>query len=94
MSIENFLLHFTITITSLDDLSTLLTGLLHMLSSLIHSPCCSCAYFPKALPLLFVYQVSLNHSQMPRTMLGAGDVEASKTWPFPLWKLQLGLAEA
>lgn len=93
MSVDNLLLHFIIIITSLGDLSTLLIGLLHRLSSLIHSPCCSCTYFPKALLQLFVYQVSLNHSQMPCTVLGAGDVEANKTWPFHLWKLQLNLAE-
>lgn len=52
-SMDNFLLRLIIIITSLDYLSTLLTGLLHMVSSLIHSSRHSGAHFPKALLLWF-----------------------------------------
>ena len=58
--------HFASFLISLDHLSAVLTGPLHMVSSPIHSPCCLHTYFLKAL-LLFFVQVSLNLPQMACT---------------------------
>ena len=55
--------HFTSFFISLDHVSALLTGPLHMVSSLIYSPCCLHTCFLKAL-LLFFVQVLLNLPQM------------------------------